>query len=498
MEQAIDIKFPCVSCGKTFRWKPEIAGKKGKCSCGASITVPANSPGAAKTPAKVSVPISVVPKKVVTVTKAVGSGAAVTVPLPRKPVVAVASPPTPAKPKPVAPLPMPPPPPEPVLAQETDQETYDVAGDDISQLGSLLPSAEAVPVIEVETAEPLEYQRPQRASKKGRVEQIDESTGELYDPMRDYIVPAIMLAAGLGGIAAMFLISGGMGPLAELAISIAFVLMLAYTLVKTLVLIVAAVPIAAYCDVYVGLLRKAVLKFGAMILFGDVVAGWLMRGLQSTGAISPRGDGGFAGWIAYWLILTGIYYASCIYLFRLSPGDFKFAWMMSIVSRAFNFFLEIALVALAMSILSHRAQPAASPYIAANQQPLIIAPGTPVTAQPGQNTPTVLDDTISQQLKQNPFGFMEGYAWCRTGAADDAGKKLVGDMYGAGADKVYVRGFTLYASLPGDLAKRAACLDVAHAFRAKYGLPDTPALNNLNYQYVVIDMLGERFNNLHH
>src|SRR5688500_1043431 len=37
-------KFTCASCGKEFRWKPEIAGRKAKCKCGQTLTVPAAPP----------------------------------------------------------------------------------------------------------------------------------------------------------------------------------------------------------------------------------------------------------------------------------------------------------------------------------------------------------------------------------------------------------------------------------------------------------------------
>jgi hypothetical protein len=37
-------KFACPSCGKEFRWKSEIAGKRAKCKCGATVQVPATDP----------------------------------------------------------------------------------------------------------------------------------------------------------------------------------------------------------------------------------------------------------------------------------------------------------------------------------------------------------------------------------------------------------------------------------------------------------------------
>src|SRR5688500_20128061 len=33
--------FNCDHCGKRYAWKPELAGKKAKCACGQTLTVPA-------------------------------------------------------------------------------------------------------------------------------------------------------------------------------------------------------------------------------------------------------------------------------------------------------------------------------------------------------------------------------------------------------------------------------------------------------------------------
>lgn len=34
-------KIECISCGKTYKWSPNLAGKRAKCKCGATIEVPA-------------------------------------------------------------------------------------------------------------------------------------------------------------------------------------------------------------------------------------------------------------------------------------------------------------------------------------------------------------------------------------------------------------------------------------------------------------------------
>jgi len=41
-------KFSCGKCGKSYKWKPEIAGKKVKCKCGQIMAAPAEEPIAAE------------------------------------------------------------------------------------------------------------------------------------------------------------------------------------------------------------------------------------------------------------------------------------------------------------------------------------------------------------------------------------------------------------------------------------------------------------------
>jgi hypothetical protein len=48
MEQITKPRFSCSQCGRSFRWKPAIAGKKARCVCGAVAKVPITPPTAAK------------------------------------------------------------------------------------------------------------------------------------------------------------------------------------------------------------------------------------------------------------------------------------------------------------------------------------------------------------------------------------------------------------------------------------------------------------------
>lgn len=47
-EQQTGQAFSCAACGKQYRWKPELAGKRVKCKCGEPIAVPAGTGGNGK------------------------------------------------------------------------------------------------------------------------------------------------------------------------------------------------------------------------------------------------------------------------------------------------------------------------------------------------------------------------------------------------------------------------------------------------------------------
>jgi hypothetical protein len=38
-------KFKCPACAREYIWKPELAGRRGKCRCGAAVIVPTEDPG---------------------------------------------------------------------------------------------------------------------------------------------------------------------------------------------------------------------------------------------------------------------------------------------------------------------------------------------------------------------------------------------------------------------------------------------------------------------
>ena len=46
MTQTAMDQIVCTSCSKAYRWKPELAGKMGKCKCGQLLQFPVDDPGA--------------------------------------------------------------------------------------------------------------------------------------------------------------------------------------------------------------------------------------------------------------------------------------------------------------------------------------------------------------------------------------------------------------------------------------------------------------------
>jgi hypothetical protein len=116
-------KFKCENCAREYVWKPELAGRRGKCKCGAAVTVPTVDPETvavpevmeSRSPAAVAAPV-VVP----TVTT---PPAEVPSPIPPKPVrVAVPAPAT----EPIAAAQVPPPTPVSVASDVTASESITV------------------------------------------------------------------------------------------------------------------------------------------------------------------------------------------------------------------------------------------------------------------------------------------------------------------------------------------------------------------------------------
>ena len=58
-----DPTFACPTCGKRFFWKPEVAGRRGKCTCGAITMIPLNPPATSEGAAEAAAAPAAAPRK---------------------------------------------------------------------------------------------------------------------------------------------------------------------------------------------------------------------------------------------------------------------------------------------------------------------------------------------------------------------------------------------------------------------------------------------------
>jgi len=409
--------FPCPECGKKLKWKAAIAGRVGKCGCGAKVRAPD------------------------------------------------------------------------ILDEPDDVSLlYDLAGPDKQPAE---PPVQPPPL----PAEVIAYAAP-----SARV-QADDSSVDSSDLLHDVYLP---LAVFLVGFAAILVWTATIHPSRHEAfkLEVMSAINCVMVFIKTVVISLLIWYIAKNNGGSLGNPITLVLKIAALIIFLDAAETWIQELLKATGAITPAGKGPLGVIGCSLLVSFVIAVLVSHFVYGLDGGAAKiFGRVIAIGNWAMNWMFIFLLGVLVTSITHVAAQaraalaaplPPAPNYVPAIQTPLTISPGTPLTVQSGQAGPTVMDQLISQEIKQNPFRIQEGYVWCRSGMADDAAKKLISDMYGAGADKVYMGGSTMYALLPNDPAKRSACLNVASAFRTSNGIPENAA--KLNYQYVVIDLMAERLN----
>jgi hypothetical protein len=407
--------------------------------------------------------------------------------------------------------PKPPPPPIETVNQAEGDPTYDLAG--------LIPSDEAlaaasrefvVPAIALPAppADVLDYQHAPTGARTRKIPRIDPNTGELSDPMREFIVPLIFFSLGCLLLAAYIFRALGTGPMAELVFGVAVVVLMVMVLIKTGAMIAAAFPLAIYCDVNLGLLRTAVLKFIAVSILAETILLWVDYLLISNG-MGSRKVGIPYSWLLYTVLLAFIFQPCFWYVFRIPAIDLKFAALMALVSRLCNFFLLLVLVGVAVSYAANHAPPTVPGTNGATYQsipasrippPMFNSPSPnpgPLASSQSSNGPTPVDTQISWLIHTPRSPVMEGYAWLRLGEKSDESRKVISQMYDAGAMKVYVGGLIMFVQLPDDPGVRAACLEVSRTYRRDVGLGDTPADMSRNYQYIVLNLAFAEFPHKH-
>jgi hypothetical protein len=148
-------RFACPQCGSEKVWKPELAGKHGKCKCGAVIAVPREAPGAVKQQSA--------PASFEEAFEAAAAGA-----------YDVADDPEPAAPsaagKPFVP--------QPVLIEREE------ADGSVSTVGAV--------------SRPMVHSERAMIPRRRGLKREEKSEGPPpINPLRDYILPGILIAAGI-------------------------------------------------------------------------------------------------------------------------------------------------------------------------------------------------------------------------------------------------------------------------------------------------------------
>jgi hypothetical protein len=280
-------KFPCTSCGKTYTWKPELAGKKAKCKCGNVMMVPAAPPAP---PEEEDGLYDLAPADE-----------------PPKPKV---------KPRvPLAPLPAKGPAPP-----------------------SRSPVAAPVAAVAAATARSpmLAYQRGPTQREKDRF-----STATLIDMKRDAYVPAALLVGGLLIHVAYYALRYQLGPTGMLLTGAGLSLVMVF---KAVLLIGFALVMAGPLGVSFGGIWTAALKLAAMAVFCDGVTTWVDAGVDKM--TGTRG-GMFSGMLSFPVALC-VYWVLLTYLFSMDPGD---SWLVVMLLAVFDMIVRWALLFLLLAFV---------------------------------------------------------------------------------------------------------------------------------------------------
>ncbi len=307
------------------------------------------------------------------------------------------------------------------------------------------PPVTAVPVVAM-AEEPLHYE-PQRRDRF--------AAALMTHWPRDVYVPLGLL---LGGFAAMGVWTILQPRATPGLVAVMAVLVALGTLIKTALLIGAAIAVASGLGVSFGTLRTAILKFAGIIVFTDAAILWLEVLMEASGAVRHGRFTLFTVGINL-LAATAIIGILCNYLFQMDRDDtVRVAFPLAFLSRLTGFLLTLLLVAI-LTALTARTRPRPAPVPAATATTTM-----PATAAPAAIPANAADRAIAEQIGRSPL-IREGHVQVGQIGRTRGHRDLVDRAEAAGAQKVYfdiessVRGpsFKAYVELPADPAKRAAC-----------------------------------------
>jgi hypothetical protein len=273
-------------------------------------------------------------------------------------------------------------------------------------------------------------------------------------------------------------------------------------------MILAAMTFAPMLGISFGDFRTAVLKFAAIIVFVDAVGLWYDEILQMMGAISSTGRR-VRGTTWIWILLaSSLISAMCYYLFDMDTEETGyFAVPFAIASMILGFFLKIAAVAMAASLLASSA-PAPAPAPAPARSAPVPAGGTSgSSAAPTPAAPPVvtireseLDKAIEEKVTNNRAFIREAREYNERSVRKRELKPLIqltGDMEVSGARAIYYdleggKSFQparVYVKLSVDKESRARCFAIHAKFCEQNNIPVNPAMaKDARQKYIVIDL----------
>jgi hypothetical protein len=464
-------KFSCAACGKQYAWKPQLAGKKAKCACGAAIVVPH---------ATVAPPIPA--------------------PAPADyDLYDVAPPPAVVAPALTAPgLP---------AQHDTAAPRYPGAG----KVGVVMRPAD-----DAATA-------PRDTGGKRR-----DRSADIHDVRRDLLLPLGLIAAGFVGMLAWAVLAADAG-----AGGIVLVTLAAFvsTVVKTICIIALALIAAPMFGISFGDFRTAIAKFAAVIIFTDMALLWLSEIIEhvagSSGGRAPRGSG-----IVTILLATALISFLVRFLFDMDSEETGYvALPLAIASLIIGFILKVLAVAVleglataannantpvasatpATQVTSPAAvSPAPSNGIeasaiaadasapaegAAQEAAAVQRPAAAPAERPIQFEETDQDRTIARRLGTPAAKEARAYLANQV-IADDSRGRLVDSLYAAGARHVYFdltsgvpRPTRGYVELPAEQSRRAACVRMYQEYCRRNKLePDPETIKDTAQRFLVIEM----------
>ncbi|WP_428940358.1 hypothetical protein [Fontivita pretiosa] len=296
MSDAVAAKFACDACGKSYAWKPEIAGKRARCKCGAVMMVPAQAPGAQPQAA------------------AEDEGLYDMAPAPEPP-----------KPK-KARLPLAPLPPKGSSAGDSPRAAAAVAA----------MAAPGIPAA-------LGY----RSSPQAVKDRFSSAT--LVDVKRDIHVPVALLLIGFAMYVGYYVFRHNLSGSGIILISLGVGMI---TLFKAMLLIGFAMVIAAPLGVSFGGPFAAALKLAAIAVFSDGISTWVEAGVDKM-----AGSSGMFGYMLSFPIALGTYWILLTYLFSMDSGD---SWLVVMLLAVFDMIVRWALLFLLLALVLNWGGAAAS------------------------------------------------------------------------------------------------------------------------------------------